>query len=467
MKIILGLLLTFLTFSFTIKENKAPYSKFNLAKSSVKPPTDCTSPTSNFEKVICLANAFKATLSTSQVATLQISYSLANAQVWSNLPASFVPRLGIKLGDLTATQLAAAKELIKAISGTTVNEGWDEAQQLFLADDNLSANGGGNSYGAGNYYLSFFGTPATTGTFEILMGGHHITIANTYINGVLKGATPHFEATEPTSFTVGTTTYAPIDQEKNALAAMMNGLSATDLATAKLSSTFGDVLLGPGKDWVFPTTKQGLKCSGLSAAQKTLVLNAIKTYVLDIDDINAARILTQYTNELDATYIAFAGTPNLSTQNDYIRIDGPSVWIEFTVQGGIIYRNNVHYHSIWRDRVNDYGNTGGPTTTATIESLNAANTQFALGLNFPNPFSNTTTIPFTLYNASKVQLKIFDILGREILVLNTKELPAGNQEISFDRQSKLTDITPGVYLYRLTVENSAGKFVQSKPLIVN
>jgi hypothetical protein len=66
--------------------------------------------------------------------------------------------------------------------------------------------------------------------------------------------------------------------------------------------------------------------------------------------------LATYTAELDNTYILYSGTTALDTKNDYVRIDGPHVWIEFSVQNGIIM-SGVHHHSVWRDRVNDYGTT--------------------------------------------------------------------------------------------------------------
>jgi Protein of unknown function (DUF3500) len=317
---------------------------------------DCSTATGT-AKVVCLANAFKATLSSTQLAALQLSYSLSNAKTWSNLPASMSARIGLKMGTLNATQLAAAKALIQEISGTTANEGYDEIQQLWLADDYLYNNGGGSDYGSGNYYIGFFGTPAMAGTFEIQMTGHHKTLANTYINGSLVGATPHFEAVEPLSFTSGGTTYAPINQEAAALSAMLKGLTSTQLTSAKLSKTYTDILLGPKVDWQFPTAHEGLQCNTLSAQQKELVIAALKTYVNDIDDANAATILAKYTNDLDNTFIAYSGTTDLATKNDYVRIDGNNVWIEFTVQGGIVYKQNVHYHSVWRDRVTDYGGT--------------------------------------------------------------------------------------------------------------
>jgi hypothetical protein len=88
-----------------------------------------------------------------------------------------------------------------------------------------------------------------------------------------------------------------------------------------------------------------------------LVLNVIKTYTNDIDDNDAAAFLETYTSELDNTYILYSGTTSMNTKNDYFRIDGPHVWIEFVVAGGVVFPSGIHFHSIWRDRSTDYAGT--------------------------------------------------------------------------------------------------------------
>ena len=55
--------------------------------------------------VVCLTNAFEATLTTAQLSTVQLSYTLAHAEQWSNLPG--VTRNGLAFSSLTSTQLAA------------------------------------------------------------------------------------------------------------------------------------------------------------------------------------------------------------------------------------------------------------------------------------------------------------------------------------------------------------------------
>jgi hypothetical protein len=309
-------------------------------------------------------------------------------------------------------------------------------------------NGGGTTYGNGNFYIAFFGTPATTGTFEIQMTGHHRTVANTYINGALVGATPSFVASEPyASFTSGGVTYQPMIEEKTALVNMLAGLSTTQLATAKQTTVFSDIILGPQKDWAFPTTKIGLQANTLSTAQKKLILDAIATYVNDVDDVSAAAFMTQYTAEINDTYISYSGNVTLDNQNDYVRIDGPNVWIEYSTQRGIIL-SPKHPHSVWRDHAKDYGGTGSLSTP-----------DFSLAskiVNFPNPVIENTTFNFNLNENALVKIKIYDLNGRLIKTPYSNSLTTGNNSVSID----LGDLSAGTYVYN--IETNGQKSVSNK-----
>jgi hypothetical protein len=305
-------------------------------------------------RVLAAVNAFKASLSASQISTVQLAYTSANAYKWSNLPASLSARTGLRLADLTAQQRTLALAIVQAATGTVANEGYDEVSQVIAADDVLGALQP-NGYGNFQYYIAFYGTPAATGTWQLQFTGHHITHNITYKDGVVAGGTPMFAAVEPDTWTTSGTTFDPLGQEKAALRAMFSSLTTTQSATAKLSSAFGDIVLGPGKDKQFPTTKVGLAVSTLSDAQKALVLAAMRTYVQDLDAETAQCLMTTYQSELNGTFIAFSGNAGITAQNDYVRIDGPSIWIELFYAGGVIYRNQPHVHSIYRDRTRDYG----------------------------------------------------------------------------------------------------------------
>lgn len=315
--------------------------------------TDCSTATTVAAKVACLAEAFKATLTATQIASLQISFTKANAIKWSNLPGGVSIRNGIEFSTLTATQLAAANAVIAAASGTTADEGFSEFTQIRAADDYLGTLGGGG-YSAGKYIIAFLGTPSTTGTWMLQFGGHHYAQNITFNGGNVVSITPSHQGVEPTSWTSNGLTYAPLKAEYDAMKAMLASLSAAELTSAKLSATFSDVLLGPNKDGQFPATKQGLAVSSLTNAQKQLVLNAMKPWLQDADDATGAAMLALYESELNSTYIAYSGNATLTVNADYVRIDGPSVWIEFVCQSGVVVKNQIHYHTVFRDHTRDY-----------------------------------------------------------------------------------------------------------------
>jgi hypothetical protein len=84
--------------------------------------------------------------------------------------------------------------------------------------------------------------------------------------------------------------------------------------------------------------------------------------------------------------------------------------------------------------------------------------EFSLSQNYPNPLNPVTTIKFDIPVNSIVRLKLYNILGEEVITLVNEERPAGTYEIEFDASS----LTSGIYFYRL----QAGSFVQTKKMIL-
>ena len=90
---------------------------------------------------------------------------------------------------------------------------------------------------------------------------------------------------------------------------------------------------------------------------------------------------------------------------------------------------------------------------------------FTLLQNYPNPFNPITKIQYTIPNVAlsgvegfRVQLKVYDILGREIAILVNEEKPTGRYEVEFNASS----LASGIYFYRL----QAGSFVDTKKMIL-
>jgi hypothetical protein len=84
--------------------------------------------------------------------------------------------------------------------------------------------------------------------------------------------------------------------------------------------------------------------------------------------------------------------------------------------------------------------------------------QFKLEQNHPNPFNPQTTIGFILPRASHVRLELFDFLGRKVAVWLDEFRKAGHHSIIVNG----SDLSSGVYLYRLT----AGNYQQVRRMVL-
>ena len=83
----------------------------------------------------------------------------------------------------------------------------------------------------------------------------------------------------------------------------------------------------------------------------------------------------------------------------------------------------------------------------------AAPQTFELFQNYPNPFNPSTTISYQLPVNSNVSLKVYDILGKEVMTLVNGPNEAGYHQSIFNANS----VASGVYFYRLIAETQNGK----------
>lgn len=86
--------------------------------------------------------------------------------------------------------------------------------------------------------------------------------------------------------------------------------------------------------------------------------------------------------------------------------------------------------------------------------------EYKLSQNYPNPFNPVTTIEFSLPKNGFVNLRVYDITGREVWNFGNAQISnAGSYKVTFDA-SKLSS---GVYFYSLCVDN---KIVDTKKMIL-
>ena len=99
------------------------------------------------------------------------------------------------------------------------------------------------------------------------------------------------------------------------------------------------------------------------------------------------------------------------------------------------------------------------------QNVNIQPTEFRLEQNYPNPFNPTTKIRFTIPNVtlrgvegSRVQIRVYDVLGKEVATLVNEEKSAGSYEVEFDAKN----LSSGVYFYQL----KSGSFIQTNKMIL-
>ena len=84
--------------------------------------------------------------------------------------------------------------------------------------------------------------------------------------------------------------------------------------------------------------------------------------------------------------------------------------------------------------------------------------KFALCQNYPNPFSTSTSIKYSLKEPCQVYLSIYNLDGQEIKTLVNKYQAAGEHEINWQAKG----LSGGFYFYRM----QAGEFFETRKLIL-
>ncbi|MDL1892646.1 T9SS type A sorting domain-containing protein [Sphingobacteriales bacterium CHB3] len=88
---------------------------------------------------------------------------------------------------------------------------------------------------------------------------------------------------------------------------------------------------------------------------------------------------------------------------------------------------------------------------------------FVLEQNFPNPFNPTTTIRYALAEDAVVTLKVYNMIGQEVVTLLNEPKQAGTYEVTFEARNNRGDaLTSGVYFY----EMKAGGYSETKKMVL-
>lgn len=84
--------------------------------------------------------------------------------------------------------------------------------------------------------------------------------------------------------------------------------------------------------------------------------------------------------------------------------------------------------------------------------------EFVLSQNYPNPFNPATTIHYSILTSGQVNLKVYDLLGREVAELVNEYKIVGSYEVQFNA----SNLSSGAYIYKL----QTGSFIQTKKMLL-
>jgi hypothetical protein len=248
------------------------------------------------------------------------------------------------------------------------------------------------------YYVRFFGSPSSTGTWSWRLGGHHISLNFTIIDGVLSGATPLFFGADPASAPLlGPHPLRPLAGVEDLARELIRSLSGeqrglaivtprapTDMVGSNRSSLsdgdqpiplplifrrsfdgevgerlqnaqerldlFTGVSSADLEAMSFTHTPKGLAAKAMDGDQRGMLDALLRLYVDRLPDDVADEEAAKFAGAaLDEVHLLWAGGLDPG-QPHYYRLHGPSILVEYDNTA----RDANHVHSVWRDPRGDF-----------------------------------------------------------------------------------------------------------------
>jgi hypothetical protein len=310
---------------------------------------------------------------------------------------------GLALGDLTPAQQRLAMQLVASglsqAGYVTVATIMGLENVLDLAEGwRATFPGRERGRDPGRYYVRVFGDPAS-GTWSWRLGGHHVSVHHTVVDGEAQACTPNFFGADPASSPLlgphplrplagaedlGRELVRSLDDAQLA-SALVSPVAPTDVAGANRSRlSDGDAPLPLSEIWRDPddafrarleatqrrseeelglrpdhvdavrltlAVPKGLPAASMTADQQDLLRALLAVYVERVPEALADAEAAKYAGERLRDFgFAWAGGREPGEPH-YYRVQGPRLLVEYDNT----QRNVNHVHAVWRDPDGDFG----------------------------------------------------------------------------------------------------------------
>lgn len=268
-------------------------------------------------------------------------------------------RQGVGFDKMTKGQRELAFNLLRASLSA---RGLKQTQDIMKLNGTLAElTNRFDEYGEWLYWITIMGEPSATKPWGWQLDGHHVVI-NYFILGDQVVMSPVFMGSEPVKAESGKfkgTVICQAEQDKGL--AFINSLNKTQQAKAIVANDKGPTNnIGEAFRDNQVLDYIGIRCSELTAKQKTQLHGLIEVYIGNLADGHTKVKMADIKKHLDATYFGWMG----GTKKDsvfYYRIQSPVVLIEFDHQRPIALARSQtptrqHIHTVVRTpNGNDYG----------------------------------------------------------------------------------------------------------------
>lgn len=279
----------------------------------------------------------------------QFKYEDGERTNWNFVP---IARKGVSLNELNEGQMEALIVLLRA---SLSEQGFNKATGVLDLEDILRVVEGrpvGDKYrDPGNYYVSFFGTPAKGKPWGWRFEGHHMSLNFSSITGKVEASTPSFFGSNPAVVPSGEHKGHELLKNETELGLkLVNSLTEEQKKVAIFSATALPEIVSGNSRHADLLEPKGIFYKDLNEEQKKSFMQLLNTYVLNYEFGFSSKLMAKIKNAgFDNLSFAWAG-PTVRGEGTYYRIQGPMLLIEYDNT----QTKANHVHTAVRDLTSDF-----------------------------------------------------------------------------------------------------------------